>query len=157
MRSPVCFSYVILLLAVVGLSGCDRPAAEVTLRIGGDSLIPMTDRELDDGSRSHECVASFTALAEGPDGSRAVMQGGRVEYFWWQTNSPAGSHDWNTDGILRLWVDTVFTVGHERRSWTHGFGQSAPPQPIRASVTFDYTGGDDSETRRTEPYRFYCY
>jgi hypothetical protein len=148
---------------VVALAACERePEREVdmspiTIRLVGDSIIQLQEKSLSEGVAVVDCAVQFSAEVEGPEGEHAVMQGGRIEYYWWQTGAPAATYDWTQDAVAQLWVDSVFPAGQDRRSREQGFGQPPPAQLVRAEVTFEYRTSNTGEVKRTEPYRFYCY
>jgi hypothetical protein len=156
-------SFIVAAAAVAStvLAACERqpePAAgagEVTITVSGDSLIQMPEPARENAAV--ECAAWFRATVEGPEGAAAVMRGGRVRYWWWASGSEAATYDFSPSDLQRIWVDTIFPVGQDRRSYEHAFGQSQPKQPVRAEITFDYATSSSAETRTTEPYRFYCY
>jgi hypothetical protein len=155
------WTYALAAGAVFGLAACGDGASPVrepvTIRIHGDSVIRMTERPMPGGAGMVECAVPFRAEAEGVEGAHAVMRGGRVEYWWWTTGNPAGSHEWDQQGVHLLWVDTVFPVGQPRLSHPHGFGQQSPAQPLRGEVVFTYSPDHTDEVRETQPFRFYCY
>jgi hypothetical protein len=129
----------------------------VTVTIVGDSLIRFDERSLGNGLSAVDCTIRFRADVDGPEGEHAVMQGGRLEYFWWQTGGVAAELEWSQREVTQLWVDSILPVGREGLSREQGFGQSAPHQPVRAEVTFEYRTSNTQEVKRTEPFRFYCY
>jgi hypothetical protein len=148
-----------LLLGTACERGGEREVdmSPVTVSIVGDSLIPFDERSLGDGMSAVDCTIRFRADVDGPEGEHAVMQGGRLEYFWWQTGGVAAEVDWTRQEVAQLWVDSILPVGREGLSREQGFGQSAPQQPVRAEVTFEYRTSNTQEVKRTEPFRFYCY
>jgi hypothetical protein len=152
-----------LALAVVAmaLAACGEAQPEVdrspvTLRIHGDSLVRMVERDAEAGG-TVECPATFRAEIEGPEGAQAILRGGRIDYWWWTTGGQAGTYEWSQEAVRQLWADTLLPVGQPRISHTQGFGQSSPAQPVRAQVVFDYSATNTDEVRQTEPYRFYCF
>ncbi|CAN5714227.1 hypothetical protein BH23GEM10_BH23GEM10_05460 [soil metagenome] len=141
------------------LGACDStPEPEqVTFAVSADSIIELQRDTLPNGALRVECLISLRTNVTGPEGAHAVVRGGRIDYFWWQTGAAASSYEWNPETAHRLWSDSIIPVGELRLSRSHGFGQSAPGDPVRASVTFRYGTSDSDEERETEPFRFYCY
>lgn len=143
------------------LGACDSaPEAEsgpVTFAVTADSILELQRDTLPNGALRVECPITLQASVTGPDGEHAVVRSGRIEYFWWQTGAAASSYEWNPETVLRFWGDSIIPVGDDRLSREHGFGLSAPGEPVRASVTFRYATSNDDEERETEPFRFYCY
>lgn len=147
--------------ALVMLGACDRvpePASgPVTLAVSADSILELQRDTLPNGAVSVECQITLRTNVTGPEGEHAVVRGGRIDYFWWQTGNQASSYEWNPETTVRFWGDSIIPVGDVRLSRSHGFGQSAPGDPVRASVTFRYVTSNSDEERETEPFRFYCY
>lgn len=146
---------------ITTLGACDRapepPSGPVTFAVAADSIIELTRDTLVNGAVSVECPITLRANVAGPEGAHAIVRGGRIEYFWWQTGAAASTYEWNSETAVRLWGDSIIPVGDARLSRVHGFGQSAPGQPVRATVTFRYATSNSDEERETEPFRFYCY
>jgi hypothetical protein len=147
--------------AAILLAACGRSqeqtavGGDITITIHGDSLIEMPEPAGENAAV--ECSAFFRATVEGPEGATAVMRSGRVQYWWWTTGAEAGDYEFTQMHLLRIWVDTIFPVGQDRRSYEHAFAQAPPKQPVRAEITFDYAPAGAAGTKTTEPYRFYCY
>jgi hypothetical protein len=147
--------------AAAVLAACERSeeqqyvAGDITITVHGDSVIEMPEPAGENAAV--ECSAFFRATVEGPEGGAAVMRSGRVQYWWWTTGVEAGAYEFTSADLLRLWVDTIFPAGQDRRSYEHAFAQAPPKQPVRAEITFDYAPAGAAGTKTTEPYRFYCY
>jgi hypothetical protein len=135
----------------------EREVEPVTLFISGDSIIAMTTVEFENDAAAADCAVRFIGAAEGPEGEHAVVRGGRVDYFWWESGQSAGTYEWSGETATRLWGDSVIVTGQRRMTDPHGFGQPVPPRLLRAEVTFEYATSNESGTRQTEPFRFYCY
>lgn len=148
-------------IVVLGASACggdrQRDMSPITVEVVGDSLLRLTERTRAEGATNVECIIQFQARVSGPEGEHAVMQGGQIEYFWWQTGASAATFDWSQEAVAQLWVDSIFPVGQDRMSREQGFGQPPPGQLVRAEVTFEYRTSNTEEVKRTEPFRFYCY
>jgi hypothetical protein len=142
---------------VVTATACRGEAEPVTLLISGDSILAMSTMTFDNGASSADCSARFMGEAEGPEGEHVIVRGGRVEYFWWESGQVAGTYEWSPENVARLWTDSIIETGQRRLTQPHGFGQSMPPRLLRAEVTFEYATSNESGTRQTEPFRFYCY
>lgn len=129
----------------------------VTVQLVGDSMLRLQEKPIGAGQTTVECAIQFHARVTGQQNQHAVMQGGQIQYWWWQTNGDAGGYEWDQRSVTQLWGDSILPAGHERISHPQGFGQSPPGRLVRARVTFDYRTSDSDEVKQTEPYRFYCY
>lgn len=153
----------ILGLATGLAAACGRDAGEeagagapgdVSLRIMADSVIAMTPLE---GTGTMECRLTLVAVADGPDGGRAAIRGGQIQYYWWASGVEAGTVDLARQDIVRMWGDTLVQVGFPRNAHPHGYGQGQPVQPVRGEAWLEYAPAPGAESRRTDTFRFYCY
>jgi hypothetical protein len=139
------------------LAACERGQTGDTipfeLRITGDSVIPMTRGE----TGSVECAVRFTATVDGPQGEHVVLRGGRIDYKWWISDTPASSYEMGRQEVLQLWYDSIVQVYQTRHSHPQTFAQGSPSQPVRGEAWFEYATSTTGNVQRTEPFRFYCY
>jgi hypothetical protein len=141
------------------LAACgERHSPEpVSFVLQADSLVEISEDTLPDGSVTSNCSISFNGSAEGPAGESVIMRGGSIQYYWWTTGTAASKYEWTPDAISTFWIDSIIDVGEKRVSREHGFGQSSPPQLVRAEVVFRYATTNNDSVRTTPPFRFYCF
>jgi hypothetical protein len=146
---------VVLMIA----AACDRgpDMSAITVVMIGDSIARLQERELAQGVTVVDCPVQFAVQVPGPEGGQAILQGGKVDYFWWQTGAPAATQEWDQQEVARLWGDSILAAGETRVSRPQGFGQQPPGQLVRGEAVFEYRTSNTQEVKRTEPFRFYCY
>lgn len=143
--------------AVVLFAGtaCGDDARAPELSVTGDSVVTMKPVSLDNEVVGVNCVSSFVATLTGASTDSATIRSGRIAYVW-ETGQPLTEYEWTEQTLPNVWSDLTLRGGETHRSLEHGVGQSAPGQPLRATVVFRYTRGEDDEIHETEPYTFVC-
>lgn len=135
----------------------ERTPGPIDFIVSADSLVQMTQDTLEDGTVTSDCSVMLRGRAEGPEGEYIEMRGGRVRYYWWESGTEAATYDFSAEAVENFWVNNMIGTGEERLSRPQGFGQSYPPQLVRAEITFDYQPSNSDSVQTTRPFRFYCF
>ncbi len=149
----------ILIPAVfIGLmSACSKPEP-LKVMLQGDTLTSVAKLEFPGGITTAECGFTVNAVATGEEGDSARLGKGTIVYTMQATGDTMITRPIEAATVASFWEgdQAVVSAGSSLTSKRQGISVSLPVQPLRALVSFEYTGTDGSATQTTEPFAVVC-
>jgi hypothetical protein len=150
--------YALVFVTSVALTAACDAGGETTVALRGDSIGVVKLQNFAGVGQSGECQFSVEAVASGSESDTVTLVQGRVVYtsetsgdtlITWPIDPAAAGGFWESNS-------NRLAGGASVKSKPQGISASVPIQPMRGVITFDYTAGDSTDTKTTEPFTFVC-
>ena len=149
---------IVIVAALVTFTAACDSGEPLRVELQGDTLVSVALLTFEGGATSAECGFMVDAVATGAEGDSATIGAGKIVYTFVATGDTLITRPIDAASTPAFWEGDKATVaaGSKLTSKRQGISISQPTQPLRAFVTFSYTGTDSDEVHETAPFSVVC-